>query len=170
VFFTPECILAENRKDVTDTVLQEIISSFSNRMPRFINKHGQNVFVTDEPITRANLMLAIYEYDKSIKINIGIPDEEDERVIINSKAIKLNKFIDKESIKFEYLYDYVNQFQIIQVEKDEILAKIIPNDRMNEEKRRSIEKQEYEDGVKLFTFFDLSEEEKENIFDEFERD
>lgn len=55
-------------KDVTDPVLQEVISNFGPRMPRFIEKHGSSIFVTDEPVTRGNLMLALYEYDKSLKL------------------------------------------------------------------------------------------------------
>jgi len=58
---------AETKRDVTDPVLSEIIQNFGLRMPRFIDKYGKDVFVADEPVTRANLMLAIYEYDKSMK-------------------------------------------------------------------------------------------------------
>jgi hypothetical protein len=61
-------ICAETKKDVSDPVLNEIIQSFGPRMPRFIDKHGKEVFVTDEPVTRGSLMLALYEYDKSLKI------------------------------------------------------------------------------------------------------
>lgn len=55
-------------KDVTDPVLQEVLTNFGPRMPRFIEKHGSSVFVSDEAVTRASLMLALYEYDKSLKI------------------------------------------------------------------------------------------------------
>jgi predicted nucleic acid-binding Zn-ribbon protein len=60
---------AEDKKDISDPVLKEIISSFYPRMTRFIDTHGANVFVADEPITRGKLLLALYEYDKSLKIN-----------------------------------------------------------------------------------------------------
>lgn len=66
---SPHCLFAEVKKDVSDPVLREIIASFSPRMPRFIDKHGVGLFVSDEPITRGGLMMAIYEYDKSLKIN-----------------------------------------------------------------------------------------------------
>jgi hypothetical protein len=61
-------LYAETRKDISDPVLQEVVTSFSLRMPRFVDKHGQSIFVSDEPITRSSLMLALYEYDKSLKI------------------------------------------------------------------------------------------------------
>ncbi|MCX5778913.1 MAG: hypothetical protein NTU66_06845 [Elusimicrobia bacterium] len=59
---------AANKQDVTDPVLQEIIASFSPRMSRFIDKHGPDLFVSDEGVTRASLMMALYEYDKSVKV------------------------------------------------------------------------------------------------------
>lgn len=55
------------KRDVSDPVLQEIIAAFAQKMPRYIDKHGESVYVTDEPITRASLMYALYEYDKSIR-------------------------------------------------------------------------------------------------------
>ncbi len=59
---------ANPKKDVSDPVLSEVIQNFEPRMPRFVDKHGKDVFVTDAPITRGSLMLALYEYDKSLKI------------------------------------------------------------------------------------------------------
>jgi BMFP domain-containing protein YqiC len=59
---------AETKKDVSDPVLNEIIQNFDSKMPRFINKHGKDVFVADAPVTRGSLMLALYEYDKSLRI------------------------------------------------------------------------------------------------------
>ena len=59
---------AEPKKDVSDPVLNEIIQNFGPRMPRFIDKHGKDVFVTDAPVTRGGLMFALYEYDKSLKL------------------------------------------------------------------------------------------------------
>lgn len=60
---------AEDKRDVSDPVLKEIITSFSPRMPRFIDKHGKEVFVSDGPVTRGSLMLALYEYDKSFRLS-----------------------------------------------------------------------------------------------------
>jgi phenylacetate-CoA ligase len=47
-------------------------------------------------------------------------------------------------VEFEYLYEYINQFQVIQIKKDELLVKIVPNDKMNEEKIESIKKLVYD--------------------------
>jgi len=51
-----------------------------------------------------------------------------------------NMSIDVFFYEFELLYNYVNQFRVIQVKNDELLIKIVPTDIMNEEKRISIEK------------------------------
>jgi len=66
--FCAGAVYAEGKKDVSDPVLGEIISSFSGRMPKFIDKHGADIFVADGPVTRGVLMQAFYEYDKSLKI------------------------------------------------------------------------------------------------------
>ncbi len=60
-------LLAQAKKDISDPVLQEILSFFYTRMPRFIDQHGRNVFVADGPLTRGNFISALYEYDKSLK-------------------------------------------------------------------------------------------------------
>lgn len=59
--------LADQKNDINDPVLQQVIQSFSGRMPRFIDKHGKAIFIADESITRGSLMMALYEYDKSVK-------------------------------------------------------------------------------------------------------
>jgi methyl-accepting chemotaxis protein len=58
---------ADQKNDISDPVLQQIIQSFSGRMPRFIDKHGKSIFVADESMTRGSLLAALYEYDKSLK-------------------------------------------------------------------------------------------------------
>jgi hypothetical protein len=58
---------ADTKKDVSDPVLQEILDSFKTKTPRFINKHGNTLFVEDEPVTRGSFISALYEYDKSLK-------------------------------------------------------------------------------------------------------
>ena len=58
---------AQVKKDVSDPVLNEILAFFNHRMPRFINQHGQDVFVADGPVTRGGLISALYEYDRSLK-------------------------------------------------------------------------------------------------------
>jgi len=52
------------KRDVNDPVLREVINELSKKMPKFIDKYGETVFVEDEPITRGTLIQAIYEYDK----------------------------------------------------------------------------------------------------------
>ncbi|MBN1823674.1 MAG: hypothetical protein JW803_05080 [Endomicrobiales bacterium] len=59
---------AQPKKDVSDPVLQEVISSFSSRMPRFIGKHGDDIFVADGPVNRGSLLYALYEYDRSLRL------------------------------------------------------------------------------------------------------
>jgi hypothetical protein len=59
---------AEPKKDVSDPVLNEIIQSLGPRMPRFVDKHGKDVFVADEAVTRGSFVFALYEYDKSLKL------------------------------------------------------------------------------------------------------
>ncbi len=59
---------AAPKRDVKDPVLQEVISLYETRMPRFIKKHGGEVFVEDEPIKRGGLLLALYEYEQSLKM------------------------------------------------------------------------------------------------------
>ncbi|MCL2144564.1 MAG: hypothetical protein FWH43_03615 [Endomicrobia bacterium] len=55
------------KRDVNDPVLREIINELSKKMPKFIDKYGETVFVEDEPITRGALISAIYEYDRRTK-------------------------------------------------------------------------------------------------------
>lgn len=57
-----------DKKDVTDPVLQEIIANFSNRMPKFLNQYGANVFVADGPVTRGSLLVAFYEFNKTLSL------------------------------------------------------------------------------------------------------
>lgn len=58
---------AAAKRDVNDPVLREIINELSKKMPKFIDKYGETVFVEDEPITRGALISAIYEYDRRTK-------------------------------------------------------------------------------------------------------
>jgi myosin heavy subunit len=57
-------LFAADKKDVADPVLKEVINELSPKMPRFIDKYGPSIFVSDEQVTRAALLLALYEYDK----------------------------------------------------------------------------------------------------------
>ncbi|GAB1401414.1 hypothetical protein MASR1M68_03250 [Elusimicrobiota bacterium] len=57
-------LFSADKKDVADPILKEVINELSPKMPRFIDKYGPNIFVSDEQVTRAGLILALYEYDK----------------------------------------------------------------------------------------------------------
>lgn len=57
-------VFSAAKRDVNDPVLREIINELSKKMPKFIDKYGETVFVEDEPITRGALISAIYEYDR----------------------------------------------------------------------------------------------------------
>lgn len=57
-------LFSADKKDVADPVLKEVINELSPKMPRFIDKYGPSIFVSDEQVTRAALLLALYEYDK----------------------------------------------------------------------------------------------------------
>ncbi|MCL1972048.1 MAG: hypothetical protein FWG57_03555 [Endomicrobia bacterium] len=67
VFNAASLSFAQSKRDVNDPVLREIINELSKKMPKFINKYGETVFVEDEPITRGALITAIYEYDRRTK-------------------------------------------------------------------------------------------------------
>lgn len=43
-------------------------------------------------------------------------------------------------VEFEYLYDYINHYRVIQIAHDELLVKLVPTNKMNEEIRKNIEK------------------------------
>ncbi|MFA7073780.1 MAG: hypothetical protein WC234_01165 [Endomicrobiaceae bacterium] len=66
MFFNATSLFAADKKDVSDPVLRQILSDLENKMPRFIDKYGQSVFVADEQITRGSLIMALYEYDKKM--------------------------------------------------------------------------------------------------------
>jgi hypothetical protein len=60
-------IFADQKRDVRDPVLREIINELGGKMPKFTNKYGDSVFVADEPLTRGSFISALYEYDKKIR-------------------------------------------------------------------------------------------------------
>jgi hypothetical protein len=55
------------KRDVQDPVLREIINEFGIKIPKFTNKYGEDVFVQEGSVTRADLLIALYEYNKMIK-------------------------------------------------------------------------------------------------------
>lgn len=92
-------VQSAEKKDVSDPVLREIIAELSTTMPRFINKYGSTVFVSDEQITRASLLQALYEYNKNKSSsasavtpssNIGFVSKEDFNAL-KSKVSALEK-------------------------------------------------------------------------------
>lgn len=92
-------VQSAEKKDVSDPVLREIISELSTTMPRFINKYGANVFVSDGQITRSDLIQALYEYNKnkssnssstSTQTNIGFVSKEDFN-LLKTKVSALEK-------------------------------------------------------------------------------
>jgi len=88
-FFLCVCgsnIYAQTKKDVTDPVLAEILAFFKNRMPRFINQHGEDIFVADDQVTRGSLIKALYEYDKSLRY-AGRQDVNE----VRERMVKLEK-------------------------------------------------------------------------------
>ena len=99
IFANTSFIYSAEKKDVSDPILREMISELSNTMPRFINKYGANVFVSDEQITRAALIQALYEYNKNNKSssaaitpssNIGFVSKDDFNLLKN-KVTALEK-------------------------------------------------------------------------------
>ena len=64
MFFSGTPLFSADKKDVADPILKEVINELSPKMPRFIDKYGPSIFVSDEQVTRAGLILALYEYDK----------------------------------------------------------------------------------------------------------
>ena len=92
-------VQSAEKKDVSDPVLREIISELSTTMPRFINKYGANVFVSDGQITRSDLIQALYEYNKnkssnssstSTQTNIGFVSKDDFN-LLKTKVSALEK-------------------------------------------------------------------------------
>lgn len=97
IFANISFVQAAEKKDVSDPVLKEMISELSSTMPRFINKYGANVFVSDEQITRGALIQALYEYNKNNKsssapsaissnTNIGFVSKDDFNLLKNKVA------------------------------------------------------------------------------------
>jgi len=67
-FLSGTPLFSADKKDVADPVLKEVINELAPKMPRFVDKYGPNIFVSDEQITRSALILALYEYDKKNSI------------------------------------------------------------------------------------------------------
>jgi hypothetical protein len=79
------------RRDVQDPVLREIVNEFGNKIPKFINKYGDNVFVQDGSVTRADLIIALYEYDKKTKGSSSVLDGMNTQITKNEFESLKNK-------------------------------------------------------------------------------
>ncbi|MDR2398902.1 MAG: hypothetical protein LBD61_00420 [Endomicrobium sp.] len=79
------------RRDVQDPVLREIINEFGNKIPKFTNKYGDNVFVQDGSVTRGDLIIALYEYDKKTKGLSSVPDGMNTQITKNEFESLKNK-------------------------------------------------------------------------------
>ena len=62
--------MSRDKEDVTDPALKDIISSFEQVMPKFVNQHGFSKFITDENVTRGMFIRAMYEYNKFLETNL----------------------------------------------------------------------------------------------------
>jgi hypothetical protein len=51
------------KRDVQDPVLREIINEFGNKIQKFTNKYGEDIFNQEGTVTRAEFIIALYEYD-----------------------------------------------------------------------------------------------------------
>jgi hypothetical protein len=79
------------RRDVQDPVLREVINEFGNKIPKFANKYGDNVFVQDGSVTRGDLIIALYEYDKKTKGPSSIPTGMNTQITKNEFESLKNK-------------------------------------------------------------------------------
>ncbi len=107
IFANSSFIFSADKKDVADPVLKEMISELSSTMPRFINKYGSNVFVSDEQITRASLIQALYEYNKNRassgssatpSSNIGFVSKDDFNLLKNKVSALEKKAVGSGSV------------------------------------------------------------------------
>lgn len=120
IFANTSFIYSADKKDVADPVLKEMISELSNTMPRFINKYGANVFVSDEQITRAALIQALYEYNKNNKSaavtpssNIGFVSKDDFNLLKNKVTA-----LEKKSVGGSSSSSVSSNMDIIQIMND----------------------------------------------------
>ncbi|MDD3922381.1 MAG: hypothetical protein PHY39_02460 [Endomicrobiaceae bacterium] len=90
MFFNTTALFAVDKKDISDPVLRQIISELGSKMPRFVDKYGENVFVADEQITRGALITALYEYDKKMSLG-GSSVSKKDLDLLNTRLTALEK-------------------------------------------------------------------------------
>ncbi|MDD2524651.1 MAG: hypothetical protein PHT81_07400, partial [Endomicrobiaceae bacterium] len=92
MFFNTTALIAADKKDISDPVLRQIISELGSKMPRFVDKYGDNVFVADEQITRGALITALYEYDKKMSLSgSGSSISKKDLDLLNTRLTALEK-------------------------------------------------------------------------------
>jgi len=98
------------------------------------------------PFIRYRLGDRVVVSNRSCQCNINFPIVEkvtgritDPFLTPSGKELKLIFFEE-----FELLYDFVSQYQVIQIKKDELLVKIVPTNKMTEQKRIELEKKIHE--------------------------
>ncbi|MDD3323131.1 MAG: hypothetical protein PHS59_16995 [Paludibacter sp.] len=91
MFFNTTALIAVDKKDISDPVLRQIISELGSKMPRFVDKYGDNVFVADEQITRGSLITALYEYDKKMSLSGSGSISKKELDLLNTRLTALEK-------------------------------------------------------------------------------
>lgn len=80
--------------DVMDSLLQNVIDYFYEKLPKFIDKYGKDRFVADEPLTRGSILLLLYEYEQSLKKDTSIGDIsslQKKLDILEKKVLSLEK-------------------------------------------------------------------------------
>ncbi len=121
IFANSSFIFSADKKDVADPVLKEMISELSTTMPRFINKYGSNVFVSDEQITRASLIQALYEYNKNRASsgsaapasNIGFVSKDDFNLLKNKVSALEKKSIGSGSVASSSISSNLDIIQVM---------------------------------------------------------
>ena len=121
IFANSSFVFSADKKDVADPVLKEMISELSTTMPRFINKYGSNVFVSDEQITRASLIQALYEYNKNRASsgsaapvsNIGFVSKDDFNLLKNKVSALEKKAIGSGSVASSSISSNLDIIQVM---------------------------------------------------------
>lgn len=98
-----ESLFSQKKEDVVDPVLQEIISYFYPKLPKFINKYGKDKFVSEENINRSSLLFVLYEYDQSLKQKSSTSAEivfKQDFELLKKKVFSLEEKVNKYGTKY----------------------------------------------------------------------
>lgn len=107
LYFGLACAHAEmsrDKQDVTDPALKEIIASFEQVMPKFVNQHGFTKFITDEAVTRGMFIRAMYEYNKFLETNVpgakkDVPDVKEKFAQLNIRVARLESALNSPKVQ-----------------------------------------------------------------------